>query len=77
MGGKTLKCLLEIPIYVEDRCFTSVKVVKSEIQHIEKGDWSNRDQDWEAVVVMKSGDRFKISLPIFRKLVAVQISYGK
>jgi hypothetical protein len=67
-----LHTLLEIPIVVEGTCHTSVKAVLGEVSHFEKGKWNDREQDWHPVVVMKNGVRFDVSLPIYKKLLAVE-----
>ncbi len=70
-----LRLLLEIPVtmkYQIGTCHTGVKVVRGQISHVEKGKWSDQEQDWEPIVVMKNGDRFMVSMPIYNKLVAVE-----
>ena len=64
-----MKFLLEIPIQ-DSNTFTSIKIVEDEINYIEKGEWDDNYQDWQAIVVLKTGERFKVFIPIYSKLIA-------
>lgn len=70
-----MKFLLEIPITEKScncTCHTSVKIVKSEISYVQKGQWSDSAQDWEAIITMNDGTKFEVNMPIYKKLIAIE-----
>ena len=65
-----MKFLLEIPIRTGNT-ITSVKIAEKEINYVEKGNWDNEKQDWNAIVVLKNGAKFEVMMPMYNKLLAI------